>query len=256
MTKRLPIAVLLTVFIISPLAQAQNKQITKTAVRPRVPQTLRMLNKIIPQVSYDETPFDAVMESLVEYTGANIKVEWQVLEDSAIYPDDPVTLQAKDLPLSQVLWLIMKEVGGTDLKLAYRASGNTIILSTEEDLGQEMVIKIYDVRDMLVGTASFQAPAMDPGQAMGQSGGGGGGSQLFQNSQSNQQQQNQVDIGGGPELEKLKEIIMNTIEPDSWAETAGDGTIYDFNGMLIIYNTPLVHQKIGGFVEEEGFQGP
>jgi hypothetical protein len=151
----------------------------------------------------------------------------------------------------------MKEVGGTDLKLAYRASGNTIILSTEEDLGQELVVKIYDVRDMMVGTASFQAPAMDPGQAMGQSGGGGGGSQLFQSNQTNQSQQNEADLGGGPELEKLKEIIMNAIEPDSWAESGGGrGTIYDFNGMLIIYNTPLVHQKIGGFVEEEGFQGP
>ncbi|NLG43586.1 MAG: hypothetical protein GX547_10090 [Phycisphaerae bacterium] len=50
-------------------------------------------------------------------------------------------------------------------------------------------------------------------------------------------------------------IIKTTISPDSWEDNGGKGTINPFNGLIVVYNTPLVHQQIAGFVEEEGL-GP
>ena len=59
----------------------------------------------------------------------------------------------------------------------------------------------------------------------------------------------------GPEMQKILRIIKTTISPDSWEDNGGKGTINPFNGVIVVYNTPLVHQQIAGFVEEEGL-GP
>ena len=250
MARRLLIAALCVAVTSTAWAQVRT---SRTAVKPRTSETLLLLQKRIPEVSFDEATFEGVLDWLAQITGANLKPQWQVLEDSGVMRDAPISLNAKNLTLAQVLWIIMREAAGPDLKLAYRASGNTIIISTDLDLSREMVVKIYDVRDLLISSARFEAPQMDPSQAM-QTGGqsGGGGSQLFQSGTQMQQQQAMPTAGESPELEKLKKIIMATIAPDSWAEgAAGKGTIDTFNGMLIIYNTPFVHQQIGGYLEEE-----
>ena len=39
-----------------------------------------------------------------------------------------------------LLWMIMNAAGGSDVKLAYRASNNLLILSTADDLGTEIFL--------------------------------------------------------------------------------------------------------------------
>src|SRR5262249_3513798 len=118
-------------------------------------------------------PFDQVIDWLAQYTGMQIVVRWENLTDAGVSRDKPITMSVKKLRFSQVLWMVMNEVGGTDLKLAYRASANLLILSTAEDLGKEMLGRVYDVSDLLVRVRNFtNAPQVD---ISGQTGGGGGG---------------------------------------------------------------------------------
>lgn len=221
-----------------------------------VPQssTIRLLNERIPEVSFDSVPFEQVMDWVAEITGANVVVRWQALEDMGIERDKPITIKLKNLRLSQVLWMIMNEAGGADVKLAYRASGSLLILSTQEDLSKEMIVRVYDVSDLLMNVPRFDnAATLDPAQALqqqGQAGGGGGaGAQLFQSTQQNQQRE---DEGAeGADIQRLIELIQQTVEPDSWVEPGGgSGTIFAFRNLLIVYNTPLVHQQLGGSVAE------
>ncbi len=53
-------------------------------------------------------------------------------------------------------------------------------------------------------------------------------------------------------LEKLVELIKNTIEPESWDDTGGKGTIRIWRQSLVIRNNIEVHEKIGGpfYVED------
>src|SRR5687768_11714279 len=95
--------------------------------------TLTLLNQRIPEVSFEDLPLDQVIEWLQGYTGMNVNVRWQTLIDASVARDKPITLKVKGLRLSQVLWMIMNEAGGADTKLAYRATGKLLILSTEED---------------------------------------------------------------------------------------------------------------------------
>ncbi len=221
--------------------------------------TLERLEVPIPQVSFEEAPFDQVMEWVAETTGINVVVRWPRLEGLAIERDKPISINVKNLKLSQVLWMIMNEAGSTDVKLAYRMSGNLLVISSAEDLGQEMLVKSYDVSDLLMRIQRFtSAPQLDiaqqntgGGQGGGQNifgGGQGGGSTQDDEEQNRGGQNNEQDDA---ETRKLIDLITKTIEPDSWEINNGKGTIVAFRGQLVVRNNILVHQALGGAIEEQ-----
>ncbi len=221
----------------------------------RQPRTLEILNQRLPEVQIVEQPFEQVVEWLSELTRMSIVVRWQTLEDAGIDRDASVSIKARNLRFSQVLWLLMNQVGGSDIQLAYRASGTLLVLSTEEDLGKEMITKVYDVSDLLLSIPrAARTQAFDVTQGLGQGGqggggGGGGGQGMFQQNQQNQQNQNEdVQNQDNLQIETLMEIIRDTVEPDSWRENGGQGSVTAFRRLLIVHNTILVHQRLGGYV--------
>ena len=193
-------------------------------------------------------------------TEANVVVRWEKLEDIGVDRDKPITLKVRNLRLSQVLWMIMNEAGGSDVKLAYRATGNMLVLSTEEDLSSEMIVRVYDVSDLLANVPRFtNASRLDPAQSLNQlsqnsgnlgSGGGGGGggqSQLFETGQNDE---NDDDGDGSGSMAEIVQLITDLVEPDSWVQGGGPGTIQPFRKHIVVRNTLLVHQRLGGYVSE------
>lgn len=262
-----PLIISLVLVLLAPLALAQqptDRGNRPMRQRPRVPETLRVLHQRLPEVIMTEQPLEQVMEWLGELTRINIVVRWQTLEDNGIDRDAPVSIKARNLRLSQVLWLIMNEVGGSEVKLAYRISGSLLILSTEEDLSKEMVTKVYDIADLLINVPrASRMASFDVTQGMGQQGagqGGGGGQGMF--GESNQQGgqrggQDQYDQGGADlQMEELLDLIQSTVEPDSWRVNNGLGTIHSFQRLIIVHNTILVHQRLGGYLTDDEVVGP
>ncbi len=231
---------------------------------PRVGQprnTFDILNQRIPEVEFVNQPLDSVIEWLGELTQLNIVVRWQTLADAGIERDTPISIKVRNLRLSQVLWLIMNEVGRGDIELAYRASGSLLVFSTADDLGKELVTKVYDVSDLLITIPRAQRPMFDVTQGMGQTGsGGGGGSGLFGQGSQNQQQQEDPNAQSGAAtaaMQRLIDLITDTVEPDSWASKGGgNGTIHAFGRLLVVRNTILVHQRLGGYLSEDEVSGP
>jgi hypothetical protein len=222
--------------------------------------TLELLNQRIPEVLFEELPLEQVMEFIADFTQMNVVVRWQILEDAGIERDKAITIKVRNVRLRQVLWLIMNEAGGTDLRLAYRASGNMLVLSTEEDLGEEKLVKVYDVSDLLVRPPRFtNALQLDATQALqqaaqgsqsGQGGGGGGGQGLFGGQGGSQQSQRDDERdGAGAGMQELLQLIVDTVEPDSWVQNGGLGTIQPFGNVLVVRNSILVHQRLSGYVE-------
>lgn len=233
----------------------------------RAPQTsniLAVLDQKMPEITFEDTAFEQVMDYLQELTGLNIVVRWPILEASNIEREKPITVNARNLRFSQILWMVMNEAGGTDVKLAYRASGNLLVLSTQADLGQEMLVRVYDVNDLLARVPRFtSAPELDLTQASQNQGQGGGGQNIFGgagggNQDDDDDEENQ---GGGangqdqdPDMQRLIDLIVQTIEPDSWQINSGTGggTIQAFRRQLVVRNNILVHQKLNGPVFDSG----
>lgn len=242
--------------VLAILAPAAYGQVTR-----RTPTTLRILNQRVPEIELIEQPLDQVLEWLGELNNISIIVRWQMLEDMGIDRDKPISIKARNLRLSQVLWLVMNEAGGSDVKLAYRATGPLLVLSTEEDLSKEMVTKVYDVADLLIRipNASRDA-AFDVTQGMGEGGqqGGGGGQGMFGEGNEEQDDDYEDDErnGNNVQLDTLIELIQQTVEPDSWRENGGRGTIIPFRRLLVVHNTILVHQRLGGYLTENEISGP
>ncbi len=252
MNRKLTLALIVAV-VATPAAALAQPAVQRP--KTRVP-TLKVLNQRMPEVRFQDQPFEQVIEWLAEFMDMNIVVRWQQLEDYGVPRDTPISMQVRNLRMSQVLWLLLNEAAGPDLVLAYRASGNLLIISTEEDLGREMVTKVYDVADMLLTTPSTPRPDFQQqNQGLGQQGGGGG--QSVFGTQNQQQQQDQNELANDVQLENIVNVIQSTVEPDSWAANgAGKGTIQTYKTLLIIRNTLLVHQQIGGYLSDDEVLGP
>ncbi|MBK9127329.1 MAG: hypothetical protein IPM13_05970 [Phycisphaerales bacterium] len=254
--RRLVVAMMAALVLSVPaLAQALAP---KASARSMKPLTLRLLDTVIPEVRFDQVPFEQAVQFLQDMTQTNISVRWEKLKEAGVQQDVPISVLAKNQRFSVVLWMVLNYAAGSDVKLAYRMSGNLLIISTDEDLGKEVITKVYDVSDLMIRVENAERPQMQQSQGLGATG-GGGGSSLFQNQQNQQRQQQNQPGERQPEMEALIRVIQATIEPDSWETTAtGGGTggvgapgrIEAYGNLLIVTNTILVHQRLGGYITE------
>lgn len=242
---------------------------TRTAERKgsRGDKAAVLLRQRVPEIAFEEAPLDQVIDWLTDTSGMSIIVRWDALTSSGVDRDKAISVRARNLELSQILWLIMNQAGGTDLRLAYRASGEMLVLSTADDLGREMITRVYDISDLLIRAPRFtNAAQLDPGQALQQAaqagaqsglgggmggggggGGAGGGGQLFQGGQGGGRQED-----GDPQadIERLISLITDSIEPETWQNNGGNGSVRAFRNLLVVHNTVLVHQRLAGPVPE------
>lgn len=248
---------ILAAMLILAVAAPSIAQTSKTpAPAAKYDGTLTLLDQRIPEVSVEDLPLEQVIEWLQDYTGMNFHVRWQTLIDAGVARDKPITLRVKGLRLSQVLWMVMNEAGGPDIKLAYRASGKLLIFSTEEDLGKEMLVRVYEVADLLARVTKFRdGPQIDVQNA--QQGGGGtafgsgsGGSNNGGEDATGQQGQQPGQID--PDLVVLMNLIQTTIQPETWTVNSGTGTIAAWRTQIIVRNNIRVHQELGGPVSDGG----
>lgn len=206
---------------------------------------LETLGQRVHQIAFEEAPFEQVADWLANISGLNVTVRWQVLEELGVARDTPITIKARNIRLTTVLWMIMNEAGGPDVKLAYRAAETLLILSAAEDLSREMVLKVYDVGDLIMRIARFSNPArIDVTQMLDQSGQSGSSSPgiEYDPDSGEQEQDREGEIG------RLIRLITDTVEPDTWAQNAGLGTISAWRNLLVVRNNVLVHQRLAGYL--------
>ena len=223
----------------------------QNAVSPscdRLDATTVLLDQRLGQIAFEETPLDQALDWLSEQVTAELVVRWAVLEENGVSRDTPVTLKVHNVRFSQALWLIMGEVGGGDLRLGYRAEGELVILSTTEDLERELVTKIYDVGDLLSVVVQFpDCPQVDLTR-IGQT----GASTVLQSSGNAENGNDKTgDDSAKSDIDGLVGLIQGTVEPDSWKNNGGTGTIERFGNSLIVRNTIRVHQALAGYLVSE-----
>lgn len=235
----------------------------RAAARPG--STLRLLNTRLAQLDFQQRPLAEVLAELAEATGATIVARWKRLAEAGVEPQQPISLKARNLRLSQVLWLILNEVAAPEHELAYRADGETVTISSAADFGRVMIVRSYDVHDLIaprpetamlwsgrqrsavVGVnVNVARGAVAAQPIVGQLGSGIylGGS----GDPRRAELEGRIDADREAHLRELIELIVATIEPDSWAANGGDGTISAYRGRLVVRNSPLVHQQLAGYL--------
>ena len=167
--------------------------------------------KLTDRVTFDfvETPLRDVVAFLQQITGANIVLDEDAVAD---LPNPEVTLKVTDMELSQALeWVL----GGVDLK--YALQGESIYISTEENVGGAPQLKLYDVTDVTLEIKDFPGNLGMLRERVGTSMGSGSGGV------STEIGADWEDWEGGGETaestftpDRLIEFIKKTIAPGTW----------------------------------------
>lgn len=170
--------------LISAQAQSPDRRIGRARAlqrqrqRDRTLQVLRQLNKVVPEVEFDEEPFEAVLEWFREQGLKNIVVRWRKLEEFGdIDRSTTITMQLRDQTLGELLdmalEMVSSEASAASGRLFYRISNGLLQISTREHYANEIVVRTYLIENLLQ-SQIFYSDAPEISVADSGSGGGGG----------------------------------------------------------------------------------
>jgi hypothetical protein len=122
--------------------------------RPRHQRAI--LDKVLPSLQFEETPFKEVVDYLHDQIDMNVYVNRHALNEEGIDTDMPITLNLKNVPFEQGLEFVLLEAAQGGDALAYALKGNVLIISTRDELDAvvETEVRIYDCRDLINGPAN------------------------------------------------------------------------------------------------------
>ncbi|MGD8452000.1 MAG: hypothetical protein PVJ57_09305 [Phycisphaerae bacterium] len=232
---------------------------TVAPARPVLRSADAILATPLPVIAFDETPFDAALDKLARLADTNVVVRWALVEAAGVARDAPVTLGLRNASFGLTLELLLQQIATDDAPLAYRASDNLIVIATAAAFADQLVTRVYDVRDLItpepIGGSIFLGRYHDvPITTTPIVGRGvvaqrpvietyGSGTFLRLNEDERDRQDRNRELSERT-LRELIAAITGTVDPETWDVNGGPGSIRIFNGLLIVRNSPLVHQKL------------
>lgn len=168
-------------------------------------------------------PLRDVIAKVAEQTGVTIRLSKKI-EDAGVQPDQPVTISARDVSAETFLSLVL-----SDLNLTLMVKRDVLYVTTQEDSQspENMVTRVYPVSDLV---DLVRLPAAEGG-------------------------------GVGMDFDPIIDMITSTVEPDSWQDVGGPGSItgFDNSRSLVISTRRDIHQRIAPIIvtlrRAKGLQG-
>lgn len=252
---------------------AGNKPAEANPRPSRLEATKRIEHALGQEADFDfvDTPLRDVVNFLSDNNAIPVVLRHKALEDAAIDPDTPVTSTLKGITLRSALRLMLEE-----MNLSYVVRDEVLQITTRDAADVTLVTKVYDCRELLAlprppgserpkatrGGGGFFAvqdepatkapptgdsggtvpstggaePPADAGESSGPTGGGGFGGGGSTGKESPHREPSDAD--------NLIQVITTTVNPDSWDEVGGPGTIAEYKGMLAVTQTGVIHEEV------------
>jgi general secretion pathway protein D len=188
-------------------------------------------------LNFTDAPLRQVMDNLRASYGVNIYVDQQALDQEGVSMERPVSVKLEDVSLKSVLNLMLKQV-----HLTYIIKDEVLQITSESAARGRMQRVTYQVADLVIpipNSSSQPAYPSTPLQTPQGTAVGGAfasaGNALIHKSDAVQTRE-----------EQLIKLITKTVEPRSWSDQGGAGTI-DYHPLtmsLVINQTPDVQEQI------------
>ena len=149
-----------------------------------------------------------------------IIVNWRDLEDNAGVDQQALARMdaISSVPVRKAVDLLLEKVSGASAELGFVVTNGIIAIATRDSLPGRYENRVYDIAEIM--SAGLRG--------MGQG-----------------------DSGMQSRKEDLYELLTETVEPDSWFDNGGEGTLSFYeNRRLVVRQTPEVHEKISKLLEE------
>ncbi|MEM6799301.1 MAG: DUF4974 domain-containing protein, partial [Planctomycetota bacterium] len=117
-------------------------------------------------LDFTETPLEEVVEFLRAEYQIEIQLDTPSLDELGIGPDEPITVNLRNISLRSALRIMLKQ-----LELTYIIKDEVLQITTEEAAELELTVKVYPVGDLVID----KTPIFGGGGGGGGFGGGGGG---------------------------------------------------------------------------------
>ncbi|UCC31026.1 MAG: hypothetical protein JSU86_01860 [Phycisphaerales bacterium] len=229
------------------LTTSSHEKPVTTASHPKET-VLALLHKRVDNLDWIDVPLEEVISWLRDESEGQVNVvpRWSQLGRANVNSDTAVTIRLNNTTVAEVLNELVDQLSA-DGEVRYRSAGNKLIISTGADFNRKMVLRIYDVTDILFRVPDFgqDAPSIELQRAGSQ---GSGGQPVIRSPGSSSAGGEQVEQYIRTRLEELARKIQRVIAPETWdtPNTEGRGRIEVFGRSLWVYNTAEVHEQIAG----------
>jgi len=189
---------------------------------PRIQEIENLLGSTTVNVNFEDTRLQDAVNFLGQYASVNIivlpSVEEEKSEDELL-----VTLRADNISVKSALDLIT-----LTKQLSFRIVDGVVQIGTEAEALGEMVLDLYDVKDLTVPIKSF------PGQDINLTPSGGFGFGLFE--------EDEIEPVQAFEGDALADLIRDTLDTAVWDE--GGDVAFREGGILLVRAPRETHGKI------------
>jgi len=213
--------------------------------------SVEALDRMLGDVEFDRTPARDALEWLSRTAGFNLVISWRQLEAEGIDPEQPITLRLGSGRAETVLRFIANEIAGPQ-GMVMHIDRHYVRLMTREEATAKPVVRVYDIRSMLVDIPDFDdAPEFSLDSVLSDN--EGGGDDIFGGLDGGGAD---AEPSGADRAQQIMDVIRSNVEPDLWEARGGIGARMTFyNGMLIVRAPEYVQQQIGPATPSRGPAG-
>lgn len=216
------------------------------------PENRRVLAELettrLPSVRFDN-PLGDVVSFMETVTQQNFDIDWQSLELLSIDEQTPVQLSLNNVSAKTVLDRLVAKISDPLTPAGWAINDGIVQVASDEVLRQNTVLVIYDIRDLLIQVPDYNdAPEIDLQSVLQSSQGGGGGQSPFSGDGGNAEDE---ERDRQEQIDQVIDIIENNVDFEGWQSQGGTtGFIQEYNGNLVIRNTPKNHREISGLLSQ------
>ena len=187
-----------------PLVAADQQEEAKAPANDELARTA--MHQVV-DLKLNDTRITDAIERLRDLTATQISVNWRALEAAGIRRDEPVSLRLRNVHASTALDLLLRMASPEGPRLGWTIDNGVVTISTADDLAKNVIIRVYDVRDLLGKNIPGDARA-DRARA-------------------------------------IVKLLTDRVDPASWREHGGMvASPRELQGQLIVTQTPANHRAI------------
>lgn len=227
----------------------------KLAANPIRERELAVRQKLVEICSIDsDGPLEQVLSRFAADNKLPLWTDRATLVDEGIAYDQAVIAHLKDVRVESALNHLLRP-----LDMTWIVEDEVLKVTSRVNAGEHLVTHVYDVRDFARKIEPTWPPRQDhSGPGAGAVGMGGGHfsirSEILKQGFGAGGQDPPRGVGGampeprwlvsGYDLTEPIEFLTSTIEPDTWDEVGGPGSVRGFEHALVIRQTAEVHSRI------------
>jgi type II secretory pathway component GspD/PulD (secretin) len=232
---------------------------TPLDMKPKTDKEKESLYKLSSSVKVDfrDKPLREAIDELRLMKGIDIFIDEASIKAESVNLDQPVTLQLTNHSLQTALRLLLHNA-----RLTYVVKEGYVMVTTPNGAKPQKIQRIYPVHDLIVPRDDTANMNDAVGTSFDQRSNGSGLSWQRLDKDKNREEQSQHSpMGSSPWDDKktestrkpyqtlhnqLQDLIVQTIDPMSWDEKGGGGTIkyYPLGMSLVISQTPDVQEQV------------